>query len=58
MPDSEAKKKWIKENTTTMSLRLNHNTDADIIKWLNNMPNRQGYIKSAIRRDIARQNEG
>ena len=34
MPDSEAKKTWIKENTTFIGLKLNHNTDADLLEAL------------------------
>ena len=55
IPESEAKKRWDKENTTTVSLKLNHKTDADIIHKFEKVPNRQGYVKSAIRRDIAKE---
>ena len=51
--DSEAKKRWVRENTLMLGIRLNKNTDADIIKKLENVPNRQGYIKTVIRKDIA-----
>lgn len=34
MADSQAKKDWNKANTTTFSIRLNHNTDKDIIAYL------------------------
>ena len=34
MADSEAKKEWIKANTTFIGLRLNHNTDSDILEAL------------------------
>ena len=57
MPDSEAKKKWIKGNTTVLSMKLNNSTDADIIKKLESVPNRQGYVKSAIRKDMAAEKE-
>jgi len=53
MPDSEAKKKWDKENTVFVGVKLMKNADADILRKLENVPNRQGYIKSLIRRDIA-----
>lgn len=33
MADSEAKKRWMKENTTQATVKLNHNTDADIIEY-------------------------
>lgn len=57
MPDSAAKKAWIKENTITISLRLNKNTDADLIDYLNNAENRHGTIKNAIRAYIAAETE-
>lgn len=34
MPDSEAKKKWIAENTIVFSLKLMKKADADIIAYL------------------------
>ena len=40
-----------------VSLRLNKKTDADILRKLDNVSNRQGYIKAVIRRDIAKQEE-
>lgn len=36
-------------------LDLNRNTDGDIIAWLEEKDNRQGYIKQLIRDDMARQ---
>lgn len=56
MSDSEAKKKWIKENTTTVAIKLNYNTDADIIERLEKEPSKGGYIKRLIRQDIASNN--
>ena len=55
MPDSKAKKRWDKEHTSVLAMKLNHNTDADIIRKLERVPNRQGYVKSLIRKDIANQ---
>ena len=34
MPDSEAKRKWIKENTIIFSIKLMKKTEADIIEFL------------------------
>lgn len=34
MADSAAKTKWIKENNDFLRIKLNHNTDADIIEYL------------------------
>lgn len=51
MPDSEAKKKWDRENTVVVTMKLNKNQDADIIEKLNSVDNKQGYIKRLIRED-------
>ena len=53
IPDSDAKKKWDKVNTTVVTVKLNNNTDADIVHKLESVPNRQGYIKTVIRKDMA-----
>jgi len=37
-----------------VSMKLNPNTDADIIEWLASQDNKVGYIKSLIRADIER----
>lgn len=34
-----------------MLIRLNYNTDADIIEKLNNVESKIGYIKTLIRKD-------
>lgn len=44
---------WDKKNTTRVSIKLVNTTDADILAWLDAQPNKQGYIKSLIRADIA-----
>lgn len=49
---SRAVWEYNKENTVQVALRLNKNTDADVIKWLNAQKNKQGYIKELIRQDI------
>lgn len=46
----EYRRKHIKQ--TKLDLSLDY--DADIIEYLDSLPNRQGYIKSLIRADIAR----
>lgn len=35
-----------------INIRLNKETDLDIIEKLNNVGNKQGYIKELIRKDI------
>ena len=49
---SKASIKYNKENTVQLLIRLNKKTDKDIIEWLKNVNNRQGYIKSLIREDL------
>lgn len=48
MPDSEAKKAWIKANTTVLTLKLNHNTDADLLEALQGKQ-KQTEIKKLMR---------
>ena len=52
MPDSEAKKRWVKEHTTRIVMNLNHNTDQDVIRQLKQQESIQGYIKRLIREDM------
>lgn len=53
---SEAQKrasaKYDAGNTTRLYIKLNNGTDADILKKLDEVPNKQGYIKDLIRKDI------
>ena len=41
-----------KKNTKMVTLRLNVNTDGDIIKHLDSISNMSGYLKDLIRADI------
>lgn len=54
MPQSEAKTKWDRENTVVVTMKLNKNTDADILEQLDNVDQKQTYIKALIRADIAK----
>ena len=45
-----------KENTTRLNVKLNNTTDQDILDFLTTIPNKQGYIKSLIRSDMAARN--
>ena len=49
----KANAKYDAKNTKQFRLKLNLNTDADIIKKLGDVENMQGYIKALIRKDIA-----
>lgn len=48
MPDSKAKVDWIKENTIRFTVKLNKNTDADILSALEGKA-KQTEIKRLIR---------
>lgn len=49
-----AKAKYDAKTARYISLKLNRNTDKDILHRLDSMMNVQAYIKSLIREDIAR----
>ena len=53
---SEAQKKAVQKydaaNTVQFKMKLNKTTDADILKRLDVVDNKQGYIKRLIREDI------
>ena len=53
MPATKKQNEWIREHTITFSVKLNKNTDADIIKKLETVESRNGYIKELIRKDMA-----
>ncbi len=40
---------WDRSNTTYQTIKLNHNTDADILDMLAKTNNKQGLIKKALR---------
>ena len=48
----KATAKYHKTNTKSYVIRLNLNTDADIIAKLESVENKQGYIKSLVRSDL------
>lgn len=52
MAESNARKQWTKEHTTGLYLKLNNNTDKDILGKLSTVKSKQGYIKELIRRDM------
>ena len=53
MPDSEAKKAWMKEHTVMIAAKLNKNTDADIFNYYGGKVT-AGDIKCALRDYMAR----
>lgn len=52
--DSEAKRRWIKENTVFIGLKLNKRTDSDILTYLQGKQN-QTEIKRILKEYIANQ---
>ena len=53
---TDAKRKyenrWQKENVIRVTVKLYKNTDADLIDYLSDLKNRNGYIKQLIRDDM------
>lgn len=45
-------KDYDQTHTRQIKMKLNLRTDADVLAKLNSVPNKQGYIKQLIRRDI------
>lgn len=44
--------RYDRKNTTRLYIKLNNNTDADILEALSKIDNKQGYIKALIRADL------
>lgn len=51
----KADKKYIKNKTTMLVVKLFNSTDFDIISKLQAVPNKSGYIKKLVREDINNQ---
>lgn len=45
-------RQYAKEKMQQIKLTLNKGTDADLLEWLEKQPNKQGYLKELIRRDM------
>ena len=45
-------RQYAKEKMQQIKLTLNKGTDADLLEWLEEQPNKQGYLKELIRRDM------
>lgn len=56
MAETEAQKrareKYERANTVQFKMKLNRNTDADILAKLEAVGNKQGYVKDLIRADL------
>ena len=51
-------KLYDEKNTVRISLKLNSNTDADILSMLQAKKNKQGYIKELLKNDLDRVSSG
>lgn len=49
-----AQKRYDAQNTRVYTFKLNNKTDADLISYLDGVPNKQGAIKTALREHIER----
>ena len=52
----QSNNRWQKKNTKLQTIRLNVYSDADIIKYLETIPNKQGYIKDLLRKEMEKNN--
>ena len=52
-----ASRKYDDANTTRIYIKLNNNTDSDIIEHLSKLKNKQGYIKDLIKADMNKAGE-
>lgn len=58
MPDSEAKKKWMKDNFWLIGIKIHRKHDADIIAYLEYKgDDKQKVIKEALREYMANHKE-
>ncbi len=55
--EKRAKAKYDENNTIQVKLKLNLNTDKDVIEALERSGNKQGYIKELIRKDLKRKSK-
>lgn len=51
-PQTKASAKYIKNNVKRIVLNLNINTDQNIIEYMDGIENKQGYLKSLIKKDM------
>jgi hypothetical protein len=49
---TEYRRKYEKERRIGITLKLNINTDADIISYLSGIENKQGFLKDLLRREM------
>ena len=49
---ARAQKKYNKEKTTTITIKLHNRRDADILAELDRVESKQGHIKNLIRKNL------
>ena len=54
----EYDRQYAKDKMQQVKLTLNKSTDGDLLAWLEKQPNKQGYIKALIRKDILEHETG
>ena len=52
-----AKERYDKAKTKMYAIKVVETTESDIIEKLESVPNKSGYIKSLIRKDIEKSNK-
>ena len=58
MPDSKAKRDWMRENTRNLVIKINRNTDADIFAFLDTLTvSYASVVKQALREYMERHRE-
>ena len=50
--DMENRKRWEKEYLRSYTFKVNKNTDADVIEYLEKIPNKRAYLIELIRKDM------
>lgn len=53
--EKAAQKRWKKEQTTALNVRLSFSSDADVIAKLSSVNSKSAYMKALIRADIERE---
>lgn len=47
---------WMTDNTKMYAIRLSKNQDGDLIAFLESKPNKAGYLKELIKKDMLNHN--
>lgn len=50
--DYRASQKYQREKCRKITVQMNKRIDADVLDWLDSLPNKAGYIKELIRADM------